>query len=336
MTGTSPGGLGAETARAVATKGPHLLILAGRSMSRYAVTIATTTLGTPTHPPPPPTTHDDIGAILANSRLEETRDAILAESPYASIALVVLNLTSLESVRSAAATITRLSEGRVDVLINNAGVMMCPYSLTVDGFEKQFGANYVGPWLLTNLLLPALEAVPSPRVVFVSSVAHHASDIRWDDIDFAWGYDNVLAYGQSKTASILNAATLSRKYPKITAISLHPGAVHTDLGRHLSSAPPPGTQGQMYDQDRKPKTHDVFFKTKAQGAATTLVAAFDPALAECKGTYLSDCQVAEVRENGPDLAINMTSFSYVTPYALDKGAGDRLWKMTEEMVGQKF
>jgi len=155
--------------------------------------------------------------------MDETRDAILKETPGANIKTVILDLDSLEAVRKAAAEIAAL--GDVDVLINNAAVMMCPYSKTVDGFEKQFGVNYLGPWLLTNLLIPSLLKTPHPRVVFVASAGHMYSGIRFDDIGFQDGkvYDKQQAYGQSKTANMLNAVALAEKYGKngLVAISLH-------------------------------------------------------------------------------------------------------------------
>ncbi|CAK9785535.1 NAD(P)-binding protein [Cutaneotrichosporon oleaginosum] len=301
VTGPSPGGIGAETARAIATKSPKLLILAGRDQKK----------------------------------LETTKADILKETPGANIALVTLDLNSLASVRQAAKDIAAAAD-HIDVLINNAAVMMCPYSTTADGLETQFGTNYVAPWLLTNLLIPSLLAAPAPRVVFVSSVGHRTSDIRWDDIGFSGGktYHNVLAYGQSKTASILNAVALAEKYPKITAISLHPGAIQTNLGRHLTEEDMKGMVSRFFNEDGTPKAN-MFFKSIPQGASTTLVAAFDPALKSLNGTYLADCQVAEKKETGDPMQ-SLEDAAFVAPYAVDKSAAERLWGVTEEMVNEKF
>lgn len=274
--------------------------------------------------------------LVANPRLEQTRDDIVKETPKASIALVTLDLNSLDSVRSAAKDIAAL--GPIDVLINNAAVMMCPYGTTADGFETQFGTNYVAPWLLTSLLIPALEAAPSPRVVFVSSVGHRASDIRWDDIGFKNGetYHKILSYGQSKTASILNALALAQKHPKITAISLHPGVIQTNLGRHLTKDDMDGMLSAFYEDDGVTLKGGIVLKTIPAGASTTLVAAFDPALKEQNGKYLADCQLTTVKDVESEPAKSLSSVTSVAPYAIDKAAAERLWRLTEDMVGEKF
>jgi NAD(P)-dependent dehydrogenase (short-subunit alcohol dehydrogenase family) len=273
--------------------------------------------------------------MVANGRLEASKADILKETPGAALALVTLDLNSLASVRAAAKEIA--AHGPIDVLINNAAVMMCPYSTTADGLETQLGTNYVAPWLLTNRLLPALLASASPRVVFVSSVGHRASDIRWDDMGFAGGkaYNNVLAYGQSKTAAILNAVALAARYPQLTAIALHPGAIQTNLGRHLTEEDMKGFAASFFNEDGSPKD-GVHFKSIPAGASTTLVAAFDPAMKRQSGRYLADCQVATEKAAGADPFENLTAVGTVAPYALDKAAAERLWKVTEEMAGETF
>lgn len=274
---------------------------------------------------------------LLTPRLEAAQADILKETPGAKLALVTLDLNSLASVRTAAKDIAAKANGQLDVLINNAAVMMCPYSTTADGLETQLGTNYVAPWLLTNLLVPTLSASPAPRVVFVSSVGHRASDIRWDDMDFSGGktYHNVLSYGQSKTASVLNAVALAERHPNITVISLHPGAIQTNLGRHLTAEDTKGMLGTFFNEDGTPK-EGMFFKSIPQGASTTLVAAFDPAMKAVNGKYLSDCQVAQEKEASGDPLANLGATTSVAPYALDKKAAERLWGLTEEMAGEKF
>lgn len=162
---------------------------------------------------------------LTDTRLDQARADILKESPSANIKTVILDLNSLASVRQAAKDIAAL--GNPDVLINNAAVMLTPYGTTEDGIETQFGVNYVGPWLLTNLLLPAILKTPHPRVVFVSSGAHAYNDIRYDDIGFQNGkvYNKMEAYAQSKVGNVLNAVALADKFGKdgLIAISIHVG-----------------------------------------------------------------------------------------------------------------
>lgn len=158
--------------------------------------------------------------------MDETKEDILKETSGAKIETVLLDLESLDSVRSAAKEILAL--GNPEILINNAAVMACPYSTTKEGFEYQFGVNYVAPWLFTNLLLPAMLKTSHPRVVFVSSVGHQRTDIRWDDIGYENGkvYDPRMAYGQSKTASVLNALQLAETHgDRLISISLHVGLI---------------------------------------------------------------------------------------------------------------
>lgn len=167
------------------------------------------------------------------------------------IRTVTLDLNSLDSVREAAKDIAAL--GNVDVLINNAAVMMCPYGTTKDGFETQFGSNAIGPWLLSNLLIPSLLKSPHPRIVCVASSGHQWSDIRWDDPGFDGGkaYDKLVAYGQSKTGNILTALGLADKYGKdgLVAISLHvsSSALHRFVGRAAT-----GTNEQVTRADPSP------------------------------------------------------------------------------------
>ena len=235
ITGGS-GGLGAETARALAARGAHVTITA-RSASKARDVVART--------------WESTGKEL---RVEE------------------LELGSLASIRALA---RRMSEraGALDMLIDNAGIMACPQARTEDGFELQLGTNHLGHFLLTNLLVPKLA--PGARVVVLSSAAHQASPVIFDDLQFErHPYDKWQAYGQSKTANALFAVALNRRLaPRgIEAFSVHPGMIMTDLMRHQGEEATAMAR-QLRDSGRMP------FKSVEAGAATSVYAATSPALA---------------------------------------------------------
>ena len=146
-----------------------------------------------------------------------------------------LDLSSLASVRQFSAKILE-EEPRIDILINNAGVMMCPYSKTADGFEMQFGTNHLGHFLLTNLLLDRIKEAPSGRIINVSSLAYRFGKINFDDLNSQQSYSETGAYSQSKLANILFTRSLAKRLEgtNVTANCLHPGAVATELQRHVA------------------------------------------------------------------------------------------------------
>jgi NAD(P)-dependent dehydrogenase (short-subunit alcohol dehydrogenase family) len=285
ITGTSAG-LGSETARIMAAAGATVL-MAARDASKNAKVMA------------------DIRAAVPAAKLHH----------------IALDLSDLASVRRAAAEILA-AQLRIDILINNAGIMACPLLRTADGFEMQFGTNHLGHFLLTGLLIPALTAAKSARIVSLSSAGHHISPVDFDDPNFVRRpYQNWLAYGQAKTANILFAVGLGKRLRKfgITANAVHPGAIPTELGRHLTEA----DMAVMAQWD----THNIFYKTPAQGAATQVWAATAPELANISGCYLEDCHIAEPGA-GP--------LSGYAPYALDIAAAEQLWALSEQLVGQPF
>ena len=145
-----------------------------------------------------------------------------------------LDLASLKSVREFAER-TLEEESRIDILVNNAGVMIPPYSTTKDGFELQFGVNHLGHFLLTSLLLDRIKEAPAGRVVTVSSMGHMAGRINFDDLQSKKSYSKMGAYAQSKLANILFTQSLAKrlKGTSVTAYSLHPGSVLTELQRHV-------------------------------------------------------------------------------------------------------
>lgn len=185
---------------------------------------------------------------------------------------------SCESVRAAASEIN-VSVSKIDVLINNAGIMGVKFSLTAENVESHLGANHIGHFLLTNLLVPKLEASGGgARIVNVSSAMYQLSPVMFDNYNFSDGktYDAWIAYGQSKTANILFAVALARKLEKkkIKSYSLHPGVIQTT---GLSGVDPAAWPivGSMFESKKLelPKEKNI-----EQGCATTLAAALDPAL----------------------------------------------------------
>src|SRR5262249_18639150 len=191
-----------------------------------------------------------------------------------------LDLARLESVRAAGEAIAS-NYPRIDVLINNAGVMFTPPGTTAEGFELQFGTNHLGHFLLTTLLLPQLHAAAAAsgeaRVVTLTSEAHRNWGIDLDDINFERrGYDTFLAYGQSKSANILMTVELHRRFGAdgITALAVHPGTCATNLARYMDRA----TLKKMLAMSAETFSPENM-KTVAQAAATTVWAATDPALA---------------------------------------------------------
>ena len=282
VTGASSG-IGLETARALASVGASV-VLAVRNAEK------------------------------GNAALAAIRDRV----PDATLELGALDLTSLASVRAFAESFLG-SHDRLDLLINNAGVMASPFERTTDGFELQFGTNHLGHFLLTGLLVPTVLASASARIVSLSSAGHHGSDIVWDDINFdRRPYDKWDAYGQSKTANILFSVELEwRLGPRgVHAYAVHPGMIATELGRHLVPEDLQTLRQRAADQGRVLPG----FKPVEAGAATTVWAATAPELEGRGGVYLEDCHISEQH----------------APWTLDAEAAKRLWTVSEQMVGQTF
>ena len=234
-----------------------------------------------------------------------------------------LDLGSLASVRAFASGFLAEHQ-RLDLLINNAGVMACPYGTTSDGFELQFGTNHLGHFLLANLLLPALVAAAPSRVVSLSSRGHAFSDVDLDDPGFEHTpYDEFGAYGRAKTANALFAVGFDQRFASqgVHAYSVHPGGIITELGRHMT----PEIINSL--TDRLASSGRSFnWKTIPQGAATSVWAATAPELLQHGGAYLEDCGVAEATD---DETLN----NGVRPYAIDPDRADALWQLSERMVG---
>ena len=163
-------------------------------------------------------------------------DRIRSGVPEADLTLRELDLASLRSVRRFADGFLS-DHGSVDVLINNAGVMACPFGTTVDGFELQFGTNHLGHFLLGTLLAPALVAGAPARLVSLSSSGHRFSDVDLEDWNFErTNYEPFIGYGRAKTANVLFAVGFQARYGAagVQAYAVHPGAIRTELGRHMA------------------------------------------------------------------------------------------------------
>lgn len=233
-----------------------------------------------------------------------------------------LDLGSLDSVRAFAERF--VATGRhADMVINNAGIMACPETRLGPGWEAQFATNHLGHYALVNLLWPAL--VGGARVVAISSAGHHASGIRWDDVQCVRGYDKWLAYGQSKTANALFAVRLDAlgRNAGVRAFSLHPGKIFTPLQRHLAKEEM--IAAGWLDANGNPA--DPTFKTPQQGAATQVWAATSPQLDGMGGLYCEDCDIARL-DTGTE-----PSFVGVRSYAVDPEQAIRLWQLSAELTG---
>ena len=245
------------------------------------------------------------------------------------VTLVEMDNSSFASIRAAATTILKKSKGRVNILINNAGVIgIDALQLTEDGHEMHFATNHLGHFLLFQLLKPALLASSTPtfhsRVVNVASSAHRAYGIREsDDYDFqSGGYNFMLAYSQSKMANIYMANELDRRYgPKgLHATSLHPGGVDTRVSRHLGR--------DFVKQFTEDEHLSKVMKSAEQGAATTVVAAVGKEWEGTGGRYLEDCEEARRGEDdGNGLGSGFVRHTY------DQNKEERLWKDSLRMVG---
>ncbi len=260
------------------------------------------------------------------SKLEAAAKTI-GDETGAKVETLVCDLASLDSIRAAAdQALTRFDH--IDLYINNAGVMACPLNRTADGFELQFGTNHLGHFLLTNLLMPLLEKGERQRIVNLSSRGHHLDSVHFDDLNYAErDYDKWEAYGQSKTANILFTVALEQRLADkgIHAYAVHPGGIMTNLGRHLE---PDDLANLRKRMESNAGDKGMTFKSIPQGAATTCWVATAQELEGNGGLYAEDCAVAEQSDSDPTRGVRS--------YALDKEAAERLWAVSEELVGAKF
>lgn len=229
---------------------------------------------------------------------------------------------------------------KLDLLINNAGIMWVPLRRNKRGIESQLATNYLGQFQLTARLWPALKKANGARVINVSSYGHQMSPFNFEDPNFEnREYQTLLGYGQSKTASNLFAVELDEKGKafNVRAYSLHPGSVYgTDLGRDE----PIDLYIQMgtHDSDGNIKPDlEAKLKTIPQGAATTVWCATSPLLDHIGGVYCENCDIAEIDHGQIEHRFDDPStIRGVQNYSLDKENAERLWKLSEEMTGIQF
>ncbi|XP_039255571.2 retinol dehydrogenase 14-like [Styela clava] len=247
-------------------------------------------------------------------KVEKAMKEIKSCDPKANLVGVELDLASMESIRKCADKIME-TEAKLDVLINNAGIMSCPQWKTKDGFEMQLGVNHIGHFLFTNLLLDLIKRSSPSRIVILSSSGHTRGRMNWDDIMSEKKYNPFVVYCQSKLANILFARELSRKLEGtgVTCNSVHPGLVKTELGRHFMNKE--GTWNTI-------KYYLVFpfvkmiFKTPEQGAQTSIYCAVAPELNQVSGKYFADCKIEEE-----------------APAAKNDEDAKRLWELSLEWTG---
>ncbi|KAF9004301.1 short-chain dehydrogenase [Cyathus striatus] len=253
---------------------------------------------------------------LNNFRLAKAVEEVKSNAnPKTIIKTLILDLESHDSVRRAADQITSGALGipKIDILLNNAGIMAVPYK-KIDGYEQQFFCNHLSHFLFTNLIISQITS-PGERIINASSGAHRRSPVRFDDINFKDGdvYNKWQAYGQSKTANILFSKGLNKRINEskgIESFSVHPGAIMTGLANHLDLE----AEGFL-DKDGK-LTIDTI--TIEQGIATYLYASLSPELNGKGGSYLTESQIKD------------------TAFPMTEGDAERLWELSNSILGTGF
>jgi NAD(P)-dependent dehydrogenase (short-subunit alcohol dehydrogenase family) len=248
--------------------------------------------------------------------LQEIRDS----TPGVRVELASLDLASLDSVRSFAETLSGRGE-KIDLLINNAGVMASPHRLTADGFELQLGTNLLGHFALTGRLLPQMQGREDARVVTLSSNAHKMGRINFGDLQSERRYNRWTAYGQSKLADLMFALELDRRMraagSSVKSLAAHPGYAATNL---QSAAAP------ALDRWGMALTNLLVAQNAQMGALPSLYAATEPSLEG--GTYVGPSGIGEFRGH-PRVVSPSRS-------ARDPQTASRLWEAAEELTGVVF
>jgi NAD(P)-dependent dehydrogenase (short-subunit alcohol dehydrogenase family) len=299
VTGVSAG-LGVETARALASRGAHV-VGAARDL------------------------------VKAEAATKEVRADARGQG---GLELIELDLASLASVRRCVDRLLERGE-RFDVVIANAGVMACPYGLTEDGFETQFGTNHLCHFVLINRIASLIK--DGGRLVNLSSSGHRFADVDLDDPNFEHTeYAEFVAYGRSKSANILFAVEFDRrhKHRGVRATAVHPGGIKTELGRHIypDDASLQRRIDEVNEQNKAAGKPPFVMKSVPQGAATSVWAGVVADANDIGGKYCEDCHVAELVTD-PELGVASEG---VRPYALDAERAKALWAKSEAMVGEWF
>ncbi len=248
---------------------------------------------------------------------DQTADDIIAATGNKQILVAPLDLAARASV----AAFTAAWDGPLHILVNNAGVMACPEARTAEGWELQFATNHLGHFGLATGLHRALAAAGGARVASVSSSAHLHSPVVFDDIHFREReYEPWAAYGQSKTANVLFAVEASRRWAGdgITVNALMPGAIRTNLQRHVTEAELDRLRAEVGSH------RGATWKTPEQGAATSVLVVTSPLLDGVGGRYFEDCNEAALNQPG--------SRRGVAPYALDPDAAALLWQVSIDLL----
>lgn len=260
-------------------------------------------------------------ACRSEARGSAAADRIVAEVPGAEAQFGQLDLGNLASVREFAAT---FPYERLDLLVNNAGVMAMPYGTTVDGFETQFGVNHLGHFALTGLLLPALLDAPDARIVTLSSFMHLLANIDIDDLNSERRYSRWTAYSRSKTANLLFTHELARRLAAagsgVVAAAAHPGYAATNL-----QTAGPQAEGRRGAERLMEVGNRVFAQSAEAGALPSLYAATAP----------------DVRPDsfyGPRFAMwrGAPAPSRRAPWTRNDAMGQRLWSASEELTGVEY
>ena len=320
VTGASSG-LGLETCRALAARGATV-VMACRSRQRGEA--ARQALLTPAAggSAAPESAQPGTG-IAAGDGSRSAPSAATTAPAWGALDLLDLDLADLASVRTAAAEVAE-RYGRLDLLINNAGVMAPPRTLSRDGFELQFATNHLGHFVLTMQLLPLLRQSPAGRVVHVTSGAQYFGRIAFDDLQGERRYDRWRAYSQSKLANVMTAVELQHRLQAegsgVLSLAAHPGLARTNL--QPASVAMNGSQVEAFAY----RLMDPLFQSAAMGALPQLYAATAPE-ATPAGHY------------GPDQLGGMKGYPTpvrMAPAAQDASQRQRLWTVSEELGGVAF